>query len=868
MSTSSQSLAELRTGFADPGQRSRPMMRWWWFGPDVARADIERDLQTMRDVGIGGVELAVVYPLSERTDRFMSDGFLANVRFAADHAASLGMRFDITLGSGWSFGGPDVSLDNAARRLWWERREIGVDEFVFDWRPGWPGDELVAVYIGDGSLQEPPLEYTMVPSIGGSTRVPRGLGPRVVLIATARRTGQQVKRAAAGAEGPVFDHYSLSAVREHIAAVCDPLLDSVDSDRVGSVFCDSLEAYAADWTPRVLEEFRRSRGYDALPLLPHLHTRAAAGDELRADYYLTLTELYEENFVRPLQQWAHGRGVPFRIQGYGEPPAGISSFRHADLFEGEGWGWKELTQSRWATSAAHLYDRRVVSSEIWTWVHSPSFRATPLDLRGELHEHALLGVNHFIGHGWPCTPIEDDDRESPSLGRMLYASGALDARNPWWPAMPALMRYTHRLAWIMRQGAPAVDVALYAGTRAAYATMFSDAESSLNLWQSSKDVVGDALPTALREAGYDFDAWDDDASRIAAERYPAVVLPDVGVIPDATLDELRAALAAGRTVIAIGRSAALLPEAQAAVDPAEAVRVLDESIGRPLMTVDRQPDLGITRRQVGTTELFLLANTGATRIDTAVLPRTRAEFAELWSLLDGTVRPIPDAQQGIAITLEPYEAVILVTGDDESESLRPGERDSTSRGGATLEMPEWEVSFPGTDTRSVRVPHRWEDTPERAAFSGTARYTRAVDIPHGSPLLGDHTVLDFGDVVPDVAGDDEAQGIRGRSFRVSVRPPVGEVAEVRVNGEVVGVVWGTPYRLHVGAHLRAGTNTLEIEVANTNGNWMAHDPRIVADAEGTRRWYGRRFTMQDFDRAGDRVASGLLSVPVLRASTP
>ena len=32
-------------------------------------------------------------------------------------------------------------------------------------------------------------------------------------------------------------------------------------------------------------------------------------------------------------------GVPFRIQSYGEPPATMSSYRFADLFEGEGWGW-------------------------------------------------------------------------------------------------------------------------------------------------------------------------------------------------------------------------------------------------------------------------------------------------------------------------------------------------------------------------------------------------------------------------------------------------------------------------------------------------------------------------------------------------
>lgn len=867
MTSPQKSLTDLRAGFAAPSTGSRPMMRWWWFGPDITPADIEHDLCAMGEVGIGGVELAVVYPLSERTDRFMSQSFLENVRYAADRAASLGLRFDLTLGSGWSFGGPDVSPANAARRLWWERREIGVEAFNVDWAPAWPGDELVAVYIGDGSLQEPPVAYSMIPPSGGSIRVPRGLGPRVVLIATSRRTGQQVKRAAAGAEGPVFDHYSADAVREHIAAVCDPLLDGIDAEQVGSVFCDSLEAYSADWTPRALDEFRARRGYDARPGLYHLHIRAAEGADLRADYYRTLTELYEENFVRPLQDWATGRGVPFRIQGYGEPPAGISSFRHADRFEGEGWGWKELTQSRWATSAAHLYDRRVVSSEIWTWVHSPSFRATPMDLKGELHEHALIGVNHFIGHGWPSTPV--DELESGRLGRVLYASGALDARNPWWPAMPELVAYTHRLSWAMRQGSAATDVALYTGTRAAYAEMYSDVESSLNLWERSKAIVGDALPAALREAGYDFDGWDDDAALIAADRYPAVVLPDVPVIPQPTLDTLRAAIASGRTVIALGRSASLLPEAEAADTSAAVIRLLDRFVGRPLKTRDEQPHLGITRRRVGGTELALLANTGVTRIDTTLTPRRRAGSAEFWSLTDGTAQPIAQPERGITVSLEPYEAVILATSAEGADLASPEPATGFAAiDGAVLELAEWDVSFPGSSARSVTTPHRWEDTPELAAFSGTARYTRTFHLPKDSPLLSPGTILDFGETTSIETGRDAAEGIRGRSFRVGIRPPVGEIASVYINGAHAGVVWGTPYRLRIGPHLLAGSNTVEVHVANTNGNRLAHDPSVVAEAEHTRRWYGRRFNMQDFPLANDAVASGMLTVPVLRSSTP
>ena len=217
----------------------------------------------------------------------------------------------------------------------------------------------------------------------------------MVLLAYARLTGQNVKRAAVGAEGPVLDHYSAAAVEAHLRAVGDPMLDAVPAELVGSVFCDSLEVYGADWTTSCRPSSPAGGATTSFRLLYRLTVDGPDAARVRADYHRTLAELYEENFVAGCQRWAAGRGVPFRIQCYGTPPATISSYRFADLFEGEGWGWRKITQTRWASSAAHLYGRHVVSAEVWTWVHSPSFRATPLDLKGEAHEHLLNGINQL-----------------------------------------------------------------------------------------------------------------------------------------------------------------------------------------------------------------------------------------------------------------------------------------------------------------------------------------------------------------------------------------------------------------------------------------------------------------------------------------
>src|SRR5436190_333778 len=57
-------VATLQRQFQHPPDDSRIMMRWWWFGPAVTNAELERELRTMKQGGIGGVEIQPVYPLA------------------------------------------------------------------------------------------------------------------------------------------------------------------------------------------------------------------------------------------------------------------------------------------------------------------------------------------------------------------------------------------------------------------------------------------------------------------------------------------------------------------------------------------------------------------------------------------------------------------------------------------------------------------------------------------------------------------------------------------------------------------------------------------------------------------------------------
>ncbi len=836
------SLDQLRAGFADPQRDTAPMMRWWWFGPAVDRAELDRELTAMAAAGIGGVEVAYVYPLAPATAAFLDDDFGSLLRYAAERARELGLRFDLTLGSGWSFGGPHIPDELAARCLHWERREIPPGPREVDVTPRWPGEEFLVGLLGAGSIQEQPDDYVPLSVDDGILRIPDGAGPRQMLLAGSRLTSQNVKRAAAGAEGPVLDHYSADAVRAHLHAVGDRLLAAVPADLLGSVFCDSLEVYDADWTPALPEEFERRRGY---PLLPVLHLLAVDGPDapgVRADYHRTLVELYEENFVTVVRQWAAEHGVPFRIQGYGTPPAMISSYRFADLIEGEGWGWKRIAQTRWASSAGHLYGHEVISSETWTWVHSPSFRATPLDLKGEAHEHLLNGINALVGHGWPYSPAD-----APGLGWFFYAAGALDDRNPWWPAMPELTRYLARLCWLMRQGEPVADVAVYVPSEDVFAQLGAAQSGSLDAWREARGLIGDRVAAEIREAGFDYDLVDDESIAVLGDgRYRVLVVPPGATVSDEAAGWFDRVTATGGTVISTDDQ--LGSTLRSALSP-------DLGIKPP------SPDIGFVHRRTSETDIYLVVNTGPERQPVGLTPRIARDHWQRWDPDTGAVIGYGPTVAAVAVCLEAYQATVLVFSDDDHPAM---DRDEPPRRRLPLAS-GWTVRFGDEDPQPVSLPHRWEDEPARRHHSGSAVYATTFTLPDSDTADADTAavgpiMIDLGDFTPGADRGSAQDGMVGPSYRVASGAPVGEVARVELNGVDCGVVWAPPYRLELTGG-RAGVNELTVEVFNTAANALAvedHIGRLAAESEAR---YGRRFRMQQLDRAMDGVSSGLLVVP-------
>ena len=489
-------------------------MRWWWFGPAVTKPELEREMRLMKEGGIGGFEVQPVYPLTLddpekgiKNFPFFSDEYIDALRFVSAKAREMGLRLDLTVGSGWPYGGPQVSVDQASGMLRSERIKVAGSSHRIPVPPISAGEKLIGAFLvrPRGQAIDPDSIREITDIKDGILQLPTGIdGQDEVIFFISSRTGMQVKRPAIGAEGFVLDHLSRTATDSYLQKVGDRLLQAFGSQPPYAIFCDSLEVYNQDWTSDFLEEFKRRRGYDLKPYLPALV--ADIGPKtgaIRHDWARTTTDLLNDRFLVPLHDWAQRNRTRLRMQNYGIPAATVSSNAYVDLPEGEGSQWKIVRASRWASSASHLFGRPVTSSETWTWLHSPVFRATPLDLKAEADIHFLQGINQLIGHGWAYTPPQV---EYP--GWRFYAAGVFNEKNPWWIVMPDLASYLQRVSFLLRQGQPANDVALYLPNSDAWA---NSSAGHVHMIDILRELVGPQVIPAILESGYNFDFFDDDA---------------------------------------------------------------------------------------------------------------------------------------------------------------------------------------------------------------------------------------------------------------------------------------------------------------------------------------------------------------------
>jgi hypothetical protein len=647
--TAAGDLARLRDVFLNPPDSAKPMTRWWWFGGAVTKEEITRELEMMREAGLRGVELQPVYPLEVddpqrgiHNVRYFSQEWFDLLRHTAKEAKRLGLQFDFTLGSGWPYGGPFVSVEHSARRLRVLLQDVsGPTGFTWDLSPQLVGEERIVAVVASPvqPSQQPDIGRTRVITdqvreiITNNLRTGMGLdgwpvpeGEWRIMVFIDSPTGMQVKRPTVGMEGYVLDHFSREAMDLFLRAAGDRTLEelkSLGSPAIHSVFCDSLEVYGADWTPKFLDEFRKRRGYDLTRYLPALWQDAGPlTPHIRYDYHRTLSDLILDNFFRTLAEWSDKRGVKSRVQAHGAFGDIIEGYSIAHIPEGENIFFGDryevnLRHRRLASSAAHLYSKPVASAETYTWLRVPLFLVTLEMMKAATDATFLDGINQIVNHGYPYSPPQ-----AGQPGWCFYASTLINHTNLWWKHYPHLTRYIQRTAALLQQGEPVNPIAVYLPLADVFAKFGSGA---LHIDVELENHMGKEFFDDLRRAGYDFDLINDRALerdaridegrlRVGAGTFSVVIIPGVRFMPPESLERLAEFAESGGTVVFVER----LPEA------APGLPQQDERTGRLRATLrrfwgDRKPAPG-EKASAGSGKALLV------RDSAAVLTHLQAEL--------------------------------------------------------------------------------------------------------------------------------------------------------------------------------------------------------------------------------------------------
>ncbi len=128
-------LDALAQGFQTPPDSAKPRTWWHWTNGNVTKEGIHKDLEWMKRVGIGGMQLSDVGSGGGQSVEpkilFGHPEWFDAVRYAAAEADRLGLEMSIFSSAGWSeTGGPWVKPAQAMKKLVWSETALsGPQDF-------------------------------------------------------------------------------------------------------------------------------------------------------------------------------------------------------------------------------------------------------------------------------------------------------------------------------------------------------------------------------------------------------------------------------------------------------------------------------------------------------------------------------------------------------------------------------------------------------------------------------------------------------------------------------------------------------------------------------------------------------------------
>ena len=609
----------------DPPREARPVARWWWPGGSVDAEGLRSHLQQIRDAGFGAVELQpLLLSMSEKDiaadPRLRTVGmpaFRKSVAQAAAAAADVGLDFDFTLSSGWP-GGLPTAKANAERQLLMATLNVTgpvrfdgelpaapdqsyrrAVEWVLDvLGPPDPDVRLVAVLAGRlGNKREgvPILEEvrTLTDLVTGTRLawdVPEGKWRIFALYENS--TGHFVMGGAfpgAEADALVVDHLSQRGADALLDDYATPALAGTQPGEVREVFVDSFELMGElPFTGDFLAAFKTQTGYDLTPYLPVVFRKGGESkygemldflgrgggplydspdvghaQRVREDYEAVRATLFREKFVGKIAAWAHARGLRLRLQAHGGYGDYLDLYALSDVPASEAlFGGGSFDFLKLAASAAHVADRRWVSSESFITLRMFGTRLSEAEMRLLAGRAYSAGINRLAFHGVPYPYTRANGETwfpfSGGFGRILAGplpmSSKIDA--DFLRELPDFNRFLARLSVAMSAGEPIADVAwlrsnpIYPDTasfqigRIKARAGESKETGALRARGLVHDRISRRMLAGARPAG--------DGFTVGARHYRALLLDALDVAQPELIESIASIAEAGVPVLAMG----------------------------------------------------------------------------------------------------------------------------------------------------------------------------------------------------------------------------------------------------------------------------------------------------------------------------
>ncbi|SLK02966.1 glycosyl hydrolase [Novosphingobium mathurense] len=647
------------------------------------------------------------------------------------------------------------------------------------------------------------------------------------------------------ATGLEVDKFDGKAVREYLEHYIGMYKDAAGSEMVGkrgvqAILTDSIEVGEANWTPRMLEQFQRLRGYDARPWLPAL-TGTIVGsreqsDRFLYDYRRTLADLLASEHYGTVAKVAHEND----LKVYGEaledhrPMLGddMAMRSHADIPMAALWTFNRdegprqtlVADMKGAASVAHLYGQNLVAAESMTASMAP-WAFAPKDLKRFIDLEFVTGVNRPVIHTSVHVPVDD---KKPGLSLAIFGQ-YFNRQESWAEMARPWVDYIARSSLLLQEGRNVADVAYFYGEEAPLTGLYGDEPVTDAPVRYAYDYINfNALTELLANDG-------EDVVAPSGARYKTIYLG--GSSSHMTLAALRklAALVDGGATV-VGKAPIATPSNTSAQEGdltewsslvarlwpgsgdarvGKGRVIASQDIESALQAMGVAPDftfsgadagvkIPFVHRRDGKGEIYYLVNQQEAAQSIEAHFRVTGKQPELWHPETGQSEPVSYRISGdetvVPLQLDGDEAVFVVfrkaAAKDQVTLAPQGEREIAKLDGA------WQVAFqadrgaPASLELAELEPLEKNDIPGVKYFSGIMTYSRNFTV---SGKFG-----------------------KGRSLWLDLGK-VGDMAQVSVNGVDVGTAWHAPYRLDIGKAVRKGQNSLEIRVANTWVNRLIGD---------------------------------------------